>query len=267
MTKRETGQFYGKTNQLLQLEGLTLTDTVYTHEKVDWHYHENPYLTLILEGNLIEGNKKEVNYCNQGTLLFHHWQDPHYNIKPPGHTRGFHLELQENWLSKNDINLDPIKGSLNLKNPQLKLLMHQMFKEMKIEDNRSSLAVTSLLIELLINTSKKETINPEKLPTWVIQLRDLLNDDCRYDWSLTGLAQQLSIHPVHLSTEFPKRFHCGLGEYFRVVKMQKALSLLLVKRLSLTTIAFECGYADQSHFIRSFKAVFGITPLTYRKLI
>ena len=57
----QTGQFYGQTNNTFLLNGLALTDTEYTQEKVDWHYHENAYFTFILQGNIIEGNKKEVN--------------------------------------------------------------------------------------------------------------------------------------------------------------------------------------------------------------
>lgn len=87
----QTGQFHGQTNKTILLNGLTLTDTEYTHDKVDWHYHENAYFTFILQGNLIEGNRNEVYNCSAGSLLFHNWQEPHYNIKPDGFTRAFTL--------------------------------------------------------------------------------------------------------------------------------------------------------------------------------
>ena len=98
MKKLLTGQFYGQTNQTIYLDGITLTDTEYTHDKVDWHYHENAYFTFILQGNVIEGNKKEVYNCSEGSLLFHNWQEPHYNIKPTGFTRGFQIELEQKWI-------------------------------------------------------------------------------------------------------------------------------------------------------------------------
>ena len=87
MINLTTGQFYGHTNELLQLEGLTLTDTEYTHDYVDWHYHENAYFTFILDGLVLEGNKKETYHCSTGSLLFHNWQESHYISKPPGFTR------------------------------------------------------------------------------------------------------------------------------------------------------------------------------------
>ena len=58
MNTLQTGQFYGVTNETTTHGGLTLTDTEYTHEHVDWHYHQNAYFTFILDGRVIEANKK-----------------------------------------------------------------------------------------------------------------------------------------------------------------------------------------------------------------
>jgi AraC-like DNA-binding protein len=57
-----------------------------------------------------------------------------------------------------------------------------------------------------------------------------------------------------------------LGEYIRKLKIEKSL-IFLHKNDSLSEIAFDCGFADQSHFIRCFKENIGITPLKYRKIL
>jgi len=267
MKQRTTGQFYGKTNQTLSLEGLTITDTIYTHDQVDWHYHEHPYFTFIMDGKLIEGNKKEIVHCQTGTLLFHNWQDPHYNIKPPGQTRGFHIELDQLWLREYWDDTPILTGSSNLKDPQLKQLMYQLFKEVKLDGAGAKLAITSLLLELLNNAGKTSCRLHFKKPPWVNQLKELLRDENTAHWSLKELSRLLSIHPVHLSAEFPRHFQCGLGAYVRAIKMERALGMLTTKQQSLTQISFQCGFADQSHFNRTFKAIYGLTPLQYRKLI
>ena len=48
MKHLQTGQFHGQTNRTIALEGITLTDTEYTLDKVDWHYHENAYFTYLM---------------------------------------------------------------------------------------------------------------------------------------------------------------------------------------------------------------------------
>ncbi len=80
------------------------------------------------------------------------------------------------------------------------------------------------------------------------------------------LSDTLNIHPAHLSREFSKYFQCGLGQYIRKLKIEKSLSLLSNKKNSLTDISFECGFSDQSHFIRCFKEMIGISPQAYRKI-
>jgi AraC family transcriptional regulator len=267
MKHLQTGQFHGQTNNTILLNGLTLTDTEYTHDKVDWHYHENAYFTFILQGNVIEGNKNEVYHCPAGSLLFHNWQDPHYNIKPGGFTRGFHIELQKQWLQHLNLSLDDLTGSMNIQNPDLKLLLYKIFKETKINDETTPLSIQSLLLQVLEQMLQNTEMPLKKNPMWVTKIREILHETFSEKLTLTDLSNNLDIHPAHLSRDFPKYFQCSLGHYIRKLKIQKSLSLLPGKNISLSDITFECGFADQSHFNRCFKDLMGVTPFTYKKLL
>jgi len=137
MKHLQSGEFHGNTNKTIDLNDVILTDTEYTHDKVDWHYHENAYFTFLLQGNVIEGNKREIYTCSAGSLLYHNWQDPHYNIKPPGFTRGFHIELKDTWFKNFSFNASALQGSINISNPDAKFLLYKIFKETKIWDDVS----------------------------------------------------------------------------------------------------------------------------------
>jgi hypothetical protein len=43
MKELKKGEYFGNHNQELRFNDIIITDTEYTHEKVDWYYHENPY--------------------------------------------------------------------------------------------------------------------------------------------------------------------------------------------------------------------------------
>jgi len=262
-----TGQFYGQTNDTKTFGNLTLTDTEYTQEKVDWHYHENAYFTFLLDGKILEGNKKEVYHCTPGSLLFHHWQESHYNIKPKGYTRGFHIEFRPEWFLELDLDISSLEGSINLHHPDLKALMYNIFISSKQSRVESALAVDTLLVELFTKATKKDHDRTGKTPIWVSKIRDILHDDPAQRWTLFGLSRALNIHPVHLSRDFQKYFGCNIGVYIRAIRLQKSLSMMIGRGNSLTDIALHCGFADQSHFIRSFKSTYQITPQAYRKLI
>ena len=267
MKQSQTGEFYGQTNKIINQDGITLTDTVYTLDKVDWHYHENAYFTFILQGNVIEENKKEIYNCSPGDLLFHNWQEPHYNIKPEGFTRGFHIEIEKNWFDHLDFNASDLQGSISISNPDLKFLLYKIFRETKTDDSSTLLSVQTLLLEILSKMIRDNHSQNLKKPIWVSQIDMILNDQFSDQLSLDYLSKTLDIHPVHLSRYFSKYFNSGLGEYIRKLKIQKSLQMISQKKSDLTTIALDCGFSDQSHFTRCFKEINGITPSQYRKIL
>jgi len=265
MNKLKTGEFYGAHYKKSAFDNLIITDTEYTHSKVDWHYHENPYFTYLLQGKLFESNKKESYYLERGNLLFHNWQDAHYNIKPPEYTRGFHIELNQEWFLNFDIQLKDFEGSINLKNPMIKNLMSQIFIETKINDQYSNLSIESSLINIF-NTIENSLEKQSKVPVWTNKLQELLFEE-NIDYSLNNLSSILGLHPVHLSREFRKYFGTNLGNYIRLIKINKAFKLIVSTKLSMTEICYECGFYDQSHFITNFKRIYNITPSKILKKI
>ena len=269
MKRSERGFFYGDTTELIRLDGVTLTDTVYHQGRVDWHFHEDDYFTFLLVGGMREGNRKEVYECVAGDLIFHNWQDRHYNIGSGQHTRGFHVELSDHWYERLGIPANLTEGSMQLTDPLVKSLMYSVFKEAKLSGEGAQPGVDVALAQLFgILGKMRETraAGGGRKPDWVGRIREMLHDGSE-DWSLVRLANEVKVHPAHLSREFSRYFHTGLGDYLRLVKVHLAMTLLGDPKRLLTEIAFECGFADQSHFIRSFRNYYGVTPLEYRRLI
>ncbi len=266
MNELKKGEFFGHHYKKTTFEDIVITDTEYTHERVDWHYHENPYFTYLLQGKLYEANKKEAYYLEPGTLLFHHWQDAHHNIKSPEYTRGFHVELNTSWFKKHQLPTTALEGSLHLKNPLLKKLMNNIFLETRIADTHSQTSIDGLLVEVMNTMKDNAAIQATKKPKWVSELNALILET-NIDYSLTEFSQLLDIHPVHLSREFHKYFGMTFGRYMRHLKLNKAILLMTTKKYSLTEICYACGFYDQSHFINNFKAAYGRTPSKFLKQI
>lgn len=49
----------------------------------------------------------------------------------------------------------------------------------------------------------------------------------------------------------------------KINRFQLSLKLITKNEEPLTSIAYDCGYFDQSHFIRDFKSFTGVTPSDY----
>jgi AraC family transcriptional regulator len=260
------GQFYGKTNETLFLNGIILNDSDYIQGTVDWHYHENAYFSFLLQGNALDGNKEHTHECSAGSLLFQNWQDPHYNVNSNLITRGFHVEIEPSWFDFFHIPINLVEGSIIITDPSIKMLMHNVFKETKLYNGTSQLAIDALLVQLLSALTPERRSYDNQVPAWVRVIKEALHAEPE-NWKLIDLAKLVNVHPVHLSRQFPKYFKATLGNYIRTIKVHKALSLLPNKNMSLTEIAVDCGFADQSHFIRCFKSCYQLTPLHYRRLL
>jgi AraC family transcriptional regulator len=261
------GQFYGKTNETLFLNGIILNESDYNHGTVDWHYHENAYFTFLLEGSSLDGNKKHIHECSAGSLLFQNWQDPHYNVGSKQYTRGFHVEVMPSWFASHHIPVNLIEGSIRIMDPSLKMLMYNVFKETKLYTlGTDQLPIDTLLVQLFGSLTPEIRSYNSQAPAWVRLVKEALHAEPN-NWKLIDLAKIANVHPIHLSRQFPKYFKATLGDYIRTIKVQKALSLMPNKNLSLTEISAECDFADQSHFIRCFKSCHHLTPLHYRKLL
>ena len=64
-----------------------------------------------------------------------------------------------------------------------------------------------------------------------------------------------------LERKFRKQIGASPKQLSKVIRLQAALKMLLDRDSnSLTNIAYESGYYDQSHFIRDFKEFTGISP-------
>jgi AraC-like DNA-binding protein len=77
---------------------------------------------------------------------------------------------------------------------------------------------------------------------------------------ITSVASRYGITSRYLQKLFLQ--HTGLTPklYSKINRFQNSLMLVSKKESSLTSIAYECGYFDQAHFIREFKSFTGLTP-------
>ena len=131
----------------------------------------------------------------------------------------------------------------------------------------STIEIETLFLKATDQMISKSGNQQLRLPAWTKKINEILYNSDPEKITLDYLSTELNIHPVHISRDFSKHFNCSLGCYLRKIKVEKALSLLSNKDLSLTSIAFDCGFADQSHFLRCFKNITGFKPSEYRKII
>lgn len=245
------------------MQGIAVVETEYQNKVYEgWHSHNNAHITLFLKGGTTEKRKNFSETVGPGSLLFYHSDELHLNQDTLFPSRNINIEVDENILKQLDISEAVIEKSVQ-NEMYTKFLILKIFKETLTADAFSSDTITMLFSQLSNTHQHLERF--EKSPFWVKSLQELLNDCWNENPNLTDLAQVLNLSPITISKHFPRYFGCTLGEYMRRIKINRSLSLIQSNQ-SLTEISFQCGFSDQSHFIRTFKNQTGFLPKQFQKL-
>lgn len=102
-------------------------------------------------------------------------------------------------------------------------------------------------------------------PALVARLRVLVkNQLADHRLSVRGLAQQSGCTADYLSHRFSQLTGERLVAYITRLRMERAARLLRESTMAGKEVAWACGFATQSYFIRSFRAHHGVTPKDWR---
>src|SRR5213076_2093465 len=121
-------------------------------------------------------------------------------------------------------------------------------------------AVEHLLLDVFEKYLKTKSTG-KKIPSWVKELKEIIQDQIDTNITLKQLSKDLDINRAYLSREFSKYFNdLSFGDYIRKLRIKKAIEYLNTPAYSLTKIAYLTGFSDQSHFTRIFKKHTGQNP-------
>jgi AraC family transcriptional regulator len=263
MVRLEQGKYIGKNQNAFYQNGLILSESLYQKGlSSSWHFHENSYFGLVINGGCLEERRKESVEYTAGNLVFYNWQEPHKNSNYQHNTKIFNLEFSKSWLKEMDLR-GTASGAIKIKDPAQKFKLLRIFRSYKSGDKLAELDIESGAIQLISSLTDGTPLNTH-IPDWTLKLRDLLHDCCQENFSLKELSEILKVHPVTISKYFPKYFQCTMGEYRNKIRINKSLALISSSTENLTSIAYACGFSDQSHFIKVFKRATGFLPHHYR---
>ena len=145
-------------------------------------------------------------------------------------------------------------------------LATKLYREFRLMDDSSALAIEGLTLELLAETARSKRGLAHQTPPWLDQARDLLHARFAERLTLADLAADVGVHSTHLAREFHRRYNRTVGEYVRHLRIEFACLQLCTTAKPLSEIALAAGFFDQSHFARTFKLFIGMSPNAYRKM-
>jgi AraC family transcriptional regulator len=262
------GQFFGKTLRREAIAGLVLTETGYApRTTIPRHSHSNPYICLVCAGGYTEIYGRRTRECEPHTVVFHPPGEVHTERFHDAPGRSFNIELPAPWTKRVGLLSSVLDRPLDFRGGQFASLTARLYDEFQRCDAVTPLAVEGLTLELLARAARtlERPAGERRPPAWLDQVRDLLHARFAEDLSLGEIASTAGVHPAYLSASFRRHYQCTVGDYLRQRRVESARRLLADTGLPLPEVARVTGFADHSHFARTFKNLTGTTPSRYRR--
>lgn len=128
-------------------------------------------------------------------------------------------------------------------------------------------AIADAVMEAIAALSGDSDESHRSAPRWLAQVREEIDDSRVRALRVRMLARAADVHPVHLAREFRRYFGVSVTEYMQRRRVQRAAELLADTHKPLSSLSYDAGYADQSHFCRIFKRETGMTPQAFRRIV
>jgi AraC family transcriptional regulator len=256
------GEYVGELSRDIRHEGIFASVSRYNGCLFNdsWHCHQNAHISFVLKGGCSE-KKKNVYERLPGKTTFYLSGEPHQIIQM-NHSLHVNLEMDDAFFQQFDFSADIFAKTIQ-KTPDAQFLMLKVYRELMTGDRFVPVSVQMLLLQFLRAAEKWRY--EESIPAWMNRIYELINDRWSESLTLHDLSEAAGVHPVTVSHYFPQYFSCTFGSYMRKLKVERALAELK-PGTKLSDIAYACGFFDQSHFIRTFKALTGFLPAQYVKL-
>jgi AraC family transcriptional regulator len=263
----QDGQFYGKVAGSRRLGDFVLAETRYAGGAVvPWHAHESPLVCFVVRGGLEERTGAGPRQYTSGAIFYHPMREPHTHQFDPSGAQCFTLTMGAAMFRRLEhSDRAELREPLDARASPIAWLLRRLHAEFQQGPTASELVLEGLALAVLGELTRRPGSRAGNgRPVWVNTVRDLAEAQSGGPVSLTALAAEVGVHPVHLARSFRRAFGCSLGEYVRRARIERARQSLLATDQSLASIAVAAGFSDQAHFCRQFKAATGTTPGAYR---
>jgi len=270
---------YYKANTNIRLHDNTVLEDYPAH----WHTPLEIIMPIVGDYTVTVGNT--VHKLNVSDIMFICPGVIHELKAPP---TGRRLILQADLTVLRELNrLEPV---LNLMSPtltitatnatQLHAILQEKLNDIYVEYNSdnlfSELQIYSKLIEMFVCIGRTESLHPEHFDTKTKMKKEYIErfteictyitNHCTEDLSLDDIAQLANFSKYHFTRLFKQYTNITFYRYLTQKRIAYAEQLLINPELSITEVAMQSGFSNQSAFIRMFKLIKGSTPTEFRNI-
>ncbi len=116
------------------------------------------------------------------------------------------------------------------------------------------------------NTATIESDYSDNMPPNLRKVLNIISEQFASHITVASLAADVFVSVGTLERQFKKYLNISPTEYIKRKRLSEAMHLLN-KGVSVSQVAYQCGFPDASNFIKVFKKNLGQTPYQYMKIM
>lgn len=261
--------------RLADLPGLVLGDGRFEDFSFDRHYHLDYHVGLVTEGMQRQRFNRETVLLRPGCI----------SLMPPGEIhdgvgegndaytlKTFRLSqdlLQDVMIELADSDRDPGLVGTMIEDPALAGHLLRLHDAMRLSPDTSSLVVQSEWLSLLYFLfTQSRTIKPVVAkgtlsPLQWQRVKDYCLSQLAEKITLDELAAVCGLGRFHFLRQFKQTIGMTPHAWLLRLRLEQACALLARGKQTISDVAQDVGFYDQSHFNRAFRQAFGVAPSAY----
>jgi AraC family transcriptional regulator len=167
----------------------------------------------------------------------------------------------------------PFLPSIDLQDALSENLLRSLLHEVETGNTGGRLYVDSLVHTLILHTlihssthSSFQSVtraNRGLSPTQVRQIRDYIDANYQAEIGLVELAAAVNFSPDYFLRQFKRSMGITPHQYLTQIRVEHAKRLLTQGLTTISDVAVQVGFYDQSHLAHHFKRAYGVSPKTY----
>lgn len=246
-----------------RLPWLELRSTWQSRQAYKRHYHPQLSIGAILEGETCCHSDGKQYRLQVGDLIVIPPEVPHSCNPVDGQYRSYHmLYLDADWCAAHLPELDA-SSPLSMPAPVIRnaFLFQQYLKLVALMQQRQTTEIVDAA-HTLLNALPLRSAKPGSPRATSLHLRERLQRNLLSPPSLDALAQEFGIRKETLIRTFKRDTGLTPGCYLNIARIIHARERLRAGE-ELADVGYQIGFADQSHFHRTFVTYTAATPRQY----
>lgn len=184
--------------------------------------------------------------------------------------------INDNFCRTYGIDFEKLRFCKNIKSEQIEMLLEQIRRELKNQDQYSNAYITGLVLQLCsilsrnyllysMNFETKSHIRKENINYAIAYI----NMNFKNQINLESVAEQLSLNKSYLAREFKRFTGMTVTQYINNLRCSYAQRIMANNegKVLMSELSTECGFDNVYYFSNVFKKYIGISPSQYCKLI